>query len=43
MSYSDHEGDQRAIGRFVVAPSGEGTAWRWCLAQHWNLDRPNPR
>ena len=43
LLYSDHEGGQRAIGRFVVAPSGEGTAWRWSLAQHWNLDRLNPR
>jgi hypothetical protein len=42
LLYSDHEGGQRAIGRFVVAPSGEGTAWRCSLAQHWNLDRPNP-
>jgi hypothetical protein len=43
LLYSDNEGGQRAIGRFVIAPSAEGSAWLFSLAQHWNVDRPNPR
>ncbi|MDP9296878.1 MAG: hypothetical protein M3O88_09335 [Actinomycetota bacterium] len=42
LLYSDHEGGQRAIGRFVLAP-GEAEQWICSVARHWNLDRPNPR
>ena len=40
--YSDHEGGQRAIGRFALAPGGEDR-WFCSVVKHWNLDRPDPR
>jgi hypothetical protein len=40
--YSDHEGAQRAVGGFVLAPA-EDTHWFCSVARHWNVDRPNPR
>lgn len=40
--YSDHEGGQRAIGLFTLAP-GEEHHWICSVLRHWNLDRPNPR
>ena len=40
--YSDHEGAQRAVGGFVLAPA-EDTHWICSVARHWNVDRPNPR
>ena len=40
--YSDHEGAQRAIGGFVLAPA-EDTHWICSVSRHWNVDRPNPR
>jgi hypothetical protein len=43
LLYSDHEGGQRAIGRFFVAPATDGDAWLFSMVRHWNLDRPNPR
>jgi hypothetical protein len=42
LLYSDHEGGQRAIGRFVLAPR-DSEQWLLSVARHWNLDRPNPR
>src|SRR5205085_10061331 len=42
--YSDHEGAQRAIGGFVLAPGRENDSqWICSVARHWNVDRPNPR
>ena len=46
--YGDHEGGQRTITRFFVAPrahSGEEEPWLWtCVtSRHWNLDRADPR
>lgn len=41
LLYSDHEGGQRAIGRFPVAPLKE--SWLCSVVRHWNLDRPDPR
>jgi len=43
LLYSDHDGAQRAIGLFTVAPGDEGTQWLSSVVRHWNLDRPNPR
>ena len=43
LLYSDHEGSQRAIGLFSVAPPSEGSQWISSVVRHWNLDRPNPR
>jgi hypothetical protein len=42
LLYSDHEGGQRAIGRFILAPR-DSEQWLLSVARHWNLDRPNPR
>ncbi len=42
LLYSDHEGGQRAIGRFAVAPSSD-SEWLYSVVRHWNLDRPDPR
>ena len=42
LLYSDHEGGQRAIGRFAIAPAGEDR-WLSSVVNHWNLDRPDPR
>lgn len=42
--YSDHEGQQRTISRFVVTPRGEEQKeWLCSVVRHWNLDRPDPR
>jgi len=42
LLYSDHEGGQRAIGLFSLAP-GEEHHWLCSMVRHWNVDRPNPR
>jgi hypothetical protein len=42
LLYSDHEGGQRAIGRFAVAPVKQ-SVWLCSVVRHWNLDRPDPR
>ena len=39
--YGDHEGGQRSIARFVLAPVQDG--YLCSLARHWNLDQPDPR
>jgi uncharacterized protein (DUF2141 family) len=42
--YTNDEGDQRAITRFVVVPpEDEGTHWFCSVGRHTYLDRPNPR
>jgi hypothetical protein len=41
--YGDHEGGQRAISRFVLQPRGDQPKWMATVAQHWNVDRPDPR
>jgi hypothetical protein len=46
--YGDHEGGQRTITRFYVAPrshAGDDEPWRWACStsRHWNLDRADPR
>jgi hypothetical protein len=44
LLYSDHEGGQRAIGRFFLTPTeAEDRSWLISMVRHWNLDRPNPR
>jgi hypothetical protein len=43
LLYSDHEGGQRAIGRFALNPRDGGDDWLCTLARIWNLDRPDPR
>jgi hypothetical protein len=40
--YGDHEGGQRTISRFSVAPAGDAQ-WLCSVVRHWNLDRPDPR
>jgi hypothetical protein len=46
--YGDHEGGQRTITRFYLAPrphGGEDEPWLWICStsRHWNLDREDPR
>jgi hypothetical protein len=48
LLYGDHEGGQRVITRFYVAPrthAGDEDAdlWLCSTARHWNLDRADPR
>ncbi len=42
LLYTDHEGGQRTIARFSLAPAGEA-GWFCAMVRHWNLDRPDPR
>jgi hypothetical protein len=42
LLYSDHEGGQRAVGRFALAPARD-SRWLCSVVRHWNLDRPDPR
>ena len=39
--YGDHQGGQRSIARFVLAPINDG--YLFSLARQWNLDQPDPR
>jgi hypothetical protein len=39
--YGDHEGGQRSITRFALAPVEVG--YLFTLSRQWNLDHPNPR
>jgi hypothetical protein len=46
--YGDHEGGQRTVTRFFLAPrtyGGDEEPWLWACstARHWNLDRAEPR
>jgi hypothetical protein len=44
--YSDHDGGQSSISRFILRPRGEnggGSDWVAGTGRHWNLDRPDPR
>jgi hypothetical protein len=51
LLYGDHEGEQRAITRFLVYPAswhdGEdadaGPRWLASATRHWSIDRPGPR
>jgi hypothetical protein len=46
LLYSDHEGGQRTVSLFSVAPRDAGDdadQWLCSVARHWNLDRPDPR
>jgi hypothetical protein len=40
--YSDYEGGQRMVSRFLLAPLPDG-GWIASVGQHWNIDRPDPR
>jgi len=42
LLYGDHEGGQRTISRFVLAP-GEGYSWPARVLRHWRLDGDGPR
>ncbi|HEY8673345.1 MAG TPA: hypothetical protein VIM76_06255 [Candidatus Dormibacteraeota bacterium] len=42
LLYGDHEGGQRMISRFAVAPVPNGS-WLATVGRHWNLDRADPR
>jgi hypothetical protein len=43
LLYSDHEGGQRTISRFLLTPRGSDVGWSCAVVRHWNLDRPDPR
>jgi len=43
LLYSDHEGGQRTIGGFALAPRGDEGKWLCTVVRHWNVDRPDPR
>jgi hypothetical protein len=40
--YTDHEGGQRTISRFVILPRSDA-GWLTTVAKHWNLDGHGPR
>lgn len=42
LLYSDHEGAQRAVARFYLAP-GNDEQWICSVVRHWDLDRTGPR
>jgi hypothetical protein len=47
LLYGDHEGGQRTITRFYMAPRShadeEPWLWTCSTSRHWNLDRADPR
>jgi hypothetical protein len=51
LLYGDHEGEQRAITRFLVFPASQqdeddaagGPRWFASATRHWSIDRPGPR
>lgn len=45
LLYSDHEGGQRALSRFLLFPlvRADGVDWLVSLSRHRNLDHRNPR
>jgi hypothetical protein len=43
LLYGDHEGGQRAIARFGVTVSEDGSARGANVIRYWNLDRADPR
>jgi hypothetical protein len=43
LLYSDHEGRQRAIARFGVTMSEEGSGRSANVLRYWNVDRDDPR
>jgi hypothetical protein len=42
LLYGDHEGGQRMISRYALAPREDG-GWLASAARHWNVDRADPR
>ena len=42
LLYTDHEGGQRTISRFMLVPRDDGR-WLASVSKHWNLDTPGPR
>lgn len=43
LLYGDHEGGQRTISRFGLAPADSSPEWLCSVVRHWNLDRSDPR
>jgi len=43
LLYTDLEGGQRTISRFVLRPRLDGNGWIASTSRHWSLDRPAPR
>ena len=42
VMYGDHEGGQRTVSRFAIAPVGDDR-WLCAVVRHWHLDRDDPR
>jgi hypothetical protein len=42
LLYGDHQGSQRIISRFTLAPRSDGLRHA-AVVRHWNVDRPDPR
>ena len=42
LLYSDHEGGQRTISRFLISPMTD-KGWFTSVGRHWNVDRADPR
>jgi cbb3-type cytochrome oxidase subunit 3 len=42
LLYSDHEGGQRTISRFLLIPAADDV-WLVSVGRHWRLDRDDPR
>jgi hypothetical protein len=43
LLYVDHEGGQRTVSRFGLAPADSSPDWFCSVVRHWNLDRSDPR
>jgi hypothetical protein len=43
LLYSDHEGGQRTISRFVITPTASDERWLCTVGRHWTLDVRDPR
>jgi hypothetical protein len=43
LLYGDHEGGQRAIARFAIAPDADDGGWIAQVVRYWNVDGDDPR
>ena len=43
LLYSDQEGGQRTVSRFLLSPTQDPSEWLFSVNRHHNVDRPNPR
>jgi len=43
LLYGDHEGGQRTVARFIMAPNEESGGRSARVLRYWNIDREDPR